>query len=476
MRASRAAAPSDEVRLAIIGLGDSKAVGGVGGRGLQLIALFRAVLGVRIVALCDVDSAILNREVAQFKARGETVAAYSDLRRVMDDKSIDAVVIAAPNHWHALATIWACQAGKDVYVEKPFSYNILEGRQMLAAARKYGRMVQVGTQRRSSLVLQEALDYVRGGALGSIRLAHAIVYRARDGIGKVDAPTPPPATVDFDLWSGPAQLEPIHRRQLHYDWHWVWSTGNGEMGNNGAHQLDVARWALGQDRPAPRAMAIGGRLGFDDDGQTANTHIALLDYRPAPLICEIRNYRAGKDAKAIGKYRGIGAGVVIDCEGGSLIGDATGCGVLDKQGAKIKEIKPAKDQPKSQAMEPLHVANFIEAVRSRKAADLHAPGAVGHATAVCCHMANLSLRLGQAAQPEAIAEATRGQGELTETFDRCRDYLLANGIDLHATPATLGPWLTLDADTEQFIGEHAARANELSERRYREPFVVPKLA
>ena len=259
---TRTEGPNETVRLAVVGMGDTKAVGGVGGRGHQLIPRLREVPGAKIVALCDIDQTFLDREVQAFKTRGETVATHTDLRRVFDDKTIDAVVIALPNHWHALATVWACQAGKDVYVEKPFSYNIWEGQQMVAAARKYGRMVQVGTQNRSSTLLREAFDYLRGGHVGAIRYAHALVYRARDGIGKVDAPTPSPGTVDYDLWCGPAPKTPLMRKQLNYEWHWFWGTGNGEIGNNGIHVIDVCRWALGQNQTPPRAISIGGRFAF----------------------------------------------------------------------------------------------------------------------------------------------------------------------------------------------------------------------
>src|SRR5271157_1190037 len=303
--------PNETIRLAVVGLGDTTAVGGVGGRGHQLIPRLQEIPGARIVALCDVDQAHLDREYQAFKDRGEKVATHSDLRRVFDDNSIDAVVIALPNHWHALATIWACQAGKDVYVEKPFSYNLWEGQQMVAAARKYGCMVQVGTQSRSSTLLRQAFDFLRGGQLGTIRYAHALVYRAREGIGTVDAPTPLPRTVDYDLWCGPAPKAPLMRKQLHYEWHWFWATGNGEIGNNGIHVIDVCRWALGQNQPPPRAMSIGGRLGFNDCGETANTQIALLDYQPAPLICEIRNVSIAKGVAPMGRFRNHNHGVVI---------------------------------------------------------------------------------------------------------------------------------------------------------------------
>src|SRR5437762_2673717 len=187
---SHSPGPNDTVRVAVIGLGSTTAVGGVGGRGHQLIPRVREVPGAKIVALCDVDQAHLEREAHPFKDRGEEVALYRDLRRVLDDKTIDAVVIALPNHWHALATVRACQAGKDVYVEKPFSYNLWEGQQMVAAARKHGRMVQVGTQNRSSSLLREAFEYSHSGQIGSIRYVHALVYNPRNGIGTVNTPTP----------------------------------------------------------------------------------------------------------------------------------------------------------------------------------------------------------------------------------------------------------------------------------------------
>ncbi len=472
-RLSQAKGPNDTIRLAVVGLGDTKAVGGVGGRGHQLIPRLQEVPGARIVALCDVDQAFLDREAQPFKDRGETVATHTDFRRVLDDKTIDAVVIALPNHWHALATVWACQAGKDVYVEKPFSYNLWEGQQMVAAARKHGRIVQVGTQNRSSRLLRQTFDELRGGQLGPIRYAHAVVYRARDGIGTVSTPTPLPATVDYDLWCGPAPKGPLNRKQLHYEWHWFWDTGNGEMGNNGIHVIDLCRWALGQQQPPPRAMSIGGRFAFNDCGETANTHIALFDYQPAPLICEIRNVRAAKSKDPMGRFRNQNRGIMIDCEGGYFAGDATGGAVFDYQGKKIKDIP---DDGSSKTLETTHLANFAAAVRSRKAGDLAAEALQGHLSAACCHMANVSHRLGKQSAPEAIRATIQGNRELSDAFDRCREYLRENGVDLGATAAALGPWLAFDAKQERFVRDFADGANKLSRRQYRKPFVVPKVA
>ncbi|MCX6898115.1 MAG: Gfo/Idh/MocA family oxidoreductase [Verrucomicrobia bacterium] len=467
--------PNSDIRIAVVGLGGINIVGGVGGRGRQLIKNFLKVPGVKIAALCDVDKAILEDGAKQFKDRGEDVAAHTDFRRVLDDKSIDAVVLATPNHWHALGTIWACQAGKDVYVEKPFSYNIWEGRQMVAAARKYKRIVQVGTQRRSSTVLPVAFDYLRSGQLGAIRFAHALVFRARTGIGKVSTPAPVPETIDYDLWCGPAPKAPLMRKQLHYEWHWVWPTGNGEMGNNGVHMTDICRWGLGLKQPPPRAMSIGGRFAFDDAGETPNTQVAIFDYQPAPIICEIRNVSKNTGPKApstLGKFRGSASGIVIVCEGGYFAGDYTSGAVFDKEGKKIKDFQ---DGSKTGAIEVSHTTNFIATVRSRKADTLAAEAAVGHASAACCHMANISHRLGKQSSLEVIRGAIRSNGELSDAFERCRENLRENGVDLATTPAALGPWVTFDAQQERFVGEFADQANQLSHRKDRAPFVVPKI-
>lgn len=472
---SRGADLNSEVRLAIVGLGGIDVVGGVGGRGRQLISRFRRVPGARIVAICDVDKTVLEHGAKQFTDKGEKVATHVDFRRILDDKNVDAVVLATPNHWHGLGTIWACQAGKDVYVEKPFSYNIWEGRQMVAAAAKYGRIVQTGMQRRSSFILPEAFEYLRGGELGRVQFGHALVYRARAGIGKVASPTPIPAGVDYDLWCGPAPMGPLMRNQLHYEWHWFWDTGNGEMGNNGVHMTDICRWALGQEGPPPRAMSMGGRFAFEDAGETPNVQIAVFDYNPAPIICEIRNVArdaAKKSPGAMGKFRNADHGIVIVCEGGYLAADYTGAAAFDNQGKQIKEFK---DGRKSGEIEAAHAINFLNAVRTRKAESLVAGPEVGHVSAACCHMANISHRLGKESSPAEIAEKVRTVGDMAETFDRCREYLRENGVDIDRTPAVMGPWVAYDGKLERFTGEFADRANQLSQREGRAPFVIPRI-
>jgi predicted dehydrogenase len=469
----RAAGPNDEIRLAIIGLGGLNVVGGVGGRGRQLIRNFREVPGVRIAALCDCDSSILDDSVQTFAKRGEKPTAYSDPRRLFDDRSIDAVAVALPNFWHALATIWACQAGKDVYVEKPFAYDIWEGRQAVAAARKYNRIVQTGCQGRSSDAHRQARDFIRGGELGPMRYVHAIIYRDRGPMQKVAGPTTPPATLDYDLWCGPSPKGEIRRKQLHYDWHWFWPTGNGEIGNNGAHMVDVGRWFLGQDDLPPRTISLGGRFDFDDDGETPNTQVALWAYQPVPMICEVRNLKMPKSATRLAKYRGINRGIVVDCEGGYYAGDAPGGAIYDTKGRKIKDLELGQT---AQETETAHAANFIAAVRSRKREELHADAKVGHVSASCLHLANVSYRLGKQMPPDAIADAVRTDTEAHDAVRRCGEHLQAAGVDLSKTPGTLGPWVAYDVRQEQFSGSFAAEATTLSQRECRAPYVVPTLA
>lgn len=471
-RLASAAAPSEQVRVAILGMGGLNVVGGVGGRGRQLAARLAEVPAARVATLCDVDREILDHEVGQFAKQGKKVEAVTDFRKVLDDRSIDAVFVATPNHWHALMAIWACQAGKDAYVEKPISYDLWEGRQIVAAAKRYQRIVQVGTQRRSSTVLPEAFAFLRQGAVGKFRVAHALIYRGRDNIGKVDAPTPIPDTVDYDLWCGPVAKGPLRRKQLHYDWHWVWDTGNGEIGNNGAHMIDIARWALGHDGPPPRAMSIGGRFAFNDDGETVNTQLAWFDYQPAPLICEIRNVRATKGAP-MGKFQGAAGGIVVRCEGGYFAGDMTAGTVFDTNGMKVKQFT---DNRKTQQVETAHVANFIDAVRSRKAESLHADAAVGHASAACSHLANLSHRLGRPTPLDRLAAAVTDRPVLADALVRMADHLKGNGVDLQSTPAVLGPWIGYDAQRGCCTGPQAAEAERLSRREYRAPFVVPAVS
>jgi hypothetical protein len=293
----------------------------------------------------------------------------------------------------------------------------------------------------------------------------------------VAAPTPVPPTVDYNLWSGPAPLEPIRRQHLHYEWHWFWTCGNGEIGNNGPHYLDICRRLLGGQEPPRHALSIGGRFLFDDDGETPNTHIALLDYRPAPIVCEIRGLPVDKGP--VGAFRGLRTGVIIQCEGGYLRTALTGGTAFDPQDKEIKAFAG----PKAGDMAVTHAANFIEAVRNRNPDQLHAPALEGHLATACAHMANISQRLGAESHPEAIrqairqtAPATQVAGVFADVFERYEQHLAANGVARPAAPGVLGAWVTLDPASERFVGDLADRANVLATREYRAPFVVPTIA
>lgn len=463
---------NQDVRVAVIGLGQLGGPG-VGARGHQLIDCLRKVPNVRITALCDVDEQILAREMQRFATWQEKVEPYTDMRHVFDNQDIDAVFIATPNHWHALATIWACQAGKDVYVEKPASHNLWEGRQMVAAARKYQRIVQVGTQSRSSDISQQAVGFLRNGQLGEILYAQTIVYRRRESIGKVTGPQKVPDSVDYNLWLGPAPEGPLMRQVFHYDWHWAWDTGNGEIGNNGVHFLDRCRWLLGQRGLPRRAISVGGRFAFDDDGQTPNTQIAFLDYEPAPIICEIRGLPVKPGSKKMDTFRTLTKGIIVQCEGGHYRTDSGSSAVYDDKGEMIKEFvdRLAPDEQKI-----AHQANFIQAVQSREIGDLNADIRDGHDSAALCHLANVSYRLGAESTPQAMTRAVVGNPQWTDACERMTSHLRMHGIDLEKTPAKLGPWVTVDPDSETFVGELSEQASALSRRDGRGPFVVPELA
>ena len=448
---SRVLGANADIRFAVVGFG---------GRGKSHIEGLGEVQGTRLVALCDVDRKILDREVKKCEDKGDKVQGYTDIRKLLDNKDIDVVSFATPNHWHSLDVVWSVQAGKDVYVEKPISHNVWEGRQAVKAARKYNRIVQAGTQSRSNKGMREGIAWVREGHIGKILRARGFCYKRRPSIGKVDGPQPIPPEIDYDLWCGPAPKEPLMRKKLHYDWHWVWPTGNGDLGNQGIHQMDIARWALGETALSPRVLGIGGRLGYVDDGTTPNTQVILHDYPTAPLFFEVRGLPSEADGKNMDKYQGVGVGVVVDCEGGSMI-LASGAKIVDKDGAEIKSFKGSSS----------HFANFIKAVRSRKSSDLNADILEGHLSSALCHTGNISYRLGKPQSPEEIREAVKADKTLAEAIGRMEQHLAANHVDLTKTPATLGAVLKMDPASEQFLGN--PQANQLLTREYRAPYIVP---
>jgi len=378
-----------------------------------------------------------------------------DMREVFEDKSIDVVFIATPNHWHALAAIWAMQAGKDVYVEKPVSHNVSEGRRIVQVARKFKRICQAGTQNRSKAGLAEAVRYMHEGKLGEVNLARSIFYSGRSSIGgPVDCVTPPHC--DYNLWAGPAPLTKLSRAKFHYDWHWMWETGNGEIGNSNVHATDICRWGLGVEELCKSVLSYGGRFNFGDVAQTPNSQVAIYDFGNKTLVSETRNLKTAQFHPAIrSMWFFYGSeGIIADKH------------LFDLNGNPISVFDGKAEN---------HFANFLRAVRSRKHTDLAADILEGHKSAALCHLANISYRLGQPATPEEIRtqlSTLTVQDDVTETFEKTHQYLLDAGVNLEQSKIILGEHLQLNTEKESFISN--PKADALLTREYRAPFVVPE--
>jgi len=454
---ARAFGAADAVRIGVIGIRL---------RGGQLVDQFRRLPGVRVTAICDADTALFAGQLKKFDSGEEKVAAHVDFRRILDDPRIDAVAIASPDHWHALMTVWACQAGKDVYVEKPVSYNISEGRKMVEAARTHKRIVQTGTQNRSDTGLKAALAYLAEGPIGRMRLGLGFDFTGRRSIGTVDGPQPIPETVNYDLFRGPAPLVPLLRKTFHYDWHWFWDTGTGDCGNRGVHTFDMLRWFTGQKALPPRVVSIGGRFGWDDNGETPNTQITLFAYEPVPIIWEMTSLPRRQVDRQEDRFRGNRASMMFDFEGGYLCGHRGGARVHAWDHKLIRAFKGDGGRT--------HYANFIDAVRSRKAEDLEADILEGHLSSALCHLANVSYLLGRHRPTDAVKEAVGDHPVLGPALEDLLGNLTHNGVDLAKIRPTHGATLTLDTEKERFVGEAADWANMYLERTYRRPFVMPE--
>lgn len=449
-----------DIRMAVIG------VGGKGGGHLQA---FSRTEGVRMVAACDVDPERLAKKMADKLGRyPHKVAAETDPRKIIERNDVDAIVIATPDHWHALLAVWACQAGKDVYVEKPVSHNVWEGRQITRAAEKYGRIVQAGTQYRSCVGLREAAEYIHNGNLGKPIWGHVLWYERRGGIGLKDPYIPD--GLDYDLYCGPAPVNPLRRDELHYDWHWVWSTGTGDLGNSGIHAFDVCRWFAGHEGLPPSAMCVGGRFGVDDAGETPNTQLTILDYESTPIVIENRNLPMSKNVKAMDNFKGVREGLILYCENGYFAGFRGGGWVYDNDGKKIRQFKGdgGKD----------HRDNFLKAVRSRRQEDLRAPILQGHLSSACCHLGNVSYQMGKPSPADAVKNALGDDERLAEIFGLIREHLAANEVDIEKSPLVMGPRMTIDPESETVTkndGPGSLKlANSYMRREYRKPYTVPE--
>ncbi|MBI4874296.1 MAG: Gfo/Idh/MocA family oxidoreductase [Acidobacteria bacterium] len=403
--ASGKAAPSDKIRVAVLG---------VNGRGKDHIQGIMALPDAEVVLICDPDTEVSAKTAAMFEKRYKKKPLIEqDLRKVFDRKDIDAVTVATPNHWHSLAAIWACQAGKDVYVEKPGAHNIYEGRKLIEAAHKYKRIVQHGVQLRSSEAIQEAIQHLRKGTIGKVYMARGLVYRWRPSIGKKN-PEPAPPTIDYNLWLGPAEQRPFSRRWVHYNWHWHWDFGNGDVGNQGIHETDLCMWGLGVNKLPDKVTSMGGKFLFDDDKETPETQSSTYLYTKENQMIEfeVRPWTTNLED---------GAGV------GNLFYGSEGYMVV--KGYDTYEIYLGAKREKGPARRAGgdHYANFIKAVRSRKTSDQNGPVETAHLASGLAHMGNIAYRLGRQ--------------------------------------------LTFDPVKERFVGD--AQANAMVTRKYRAPFIVP---
>ena len=401
--AAKKAGPNDVLRVAVIG---------VRSRGMEHVAAFNKLSDVKITTICDVDPGVVGKAVESVAAARGTEPKYvQDLRRVFDDKNIDAVSIATPNHWHALAAIWAVQAGKDVYVEKPVSHNVSEGRRTVEAARKYGKIVQAGTQCRSNKGIQDAVAFLRSGKLGDIYMAKGLCYKPRGSIGhKPDSAAP--EGVDFNVWLGPAPERPFNPNRFHYNWHWFWDTGNGDLGNQGIHQMDLARWGLGKSELPKTVMSGGGRYGYSDDGQTPNTQLVAFEFDDCELQFEVRGLPTNDEMRVkIGD-------IFYGTEGVLAITSYTDWYTL---------MGPKMEPGPKGGGGGNHFANFVKAVKARDPKILAGDIEEGHLSSAYCHLGNIAYRLGR---------------------------------KLHVNPST-----------ESFVND--AEADAMLTRPYRAPFVVP---
>ena len=384
------------------------AVLGVHGRGKTHIKALQKIKDVQVAVLVDPDKNVLAQRAKDFRSQyGVDVETETDMRRVFQRKDIDVVTVATPNHWHSLATIWACQAGKDVYVEKPGSHNLFEGQKMIEAADKYDRIVQHGVQLRSSPAIQEAVEHLRNGLIGKVYMARGLVFRWRPSIhNKPDEPNPP-AHLDWDLWQGPAQLRDFSRRLVHYNWHWHWDYGNGDVGNQGIHETDLCQWGLDVKLPS-QVTAMGGKFLWDDDKETPEVLTTCYYYGEENRLIqfEVRHWTTNTE-------NGVGVGNIFYGSEGYLV--VKGYGTYESYLGR--ERKPGPKGSVSGELD-LHFENFIQAVRTRDKASLNGPVETAHYSAGLAHLGNIAYRLGRQLHFDPKTERFIGDSDADEMLTR----------------------------------------------------------
>jgi predicted dehydrogenase len=407
LRPSALASANDTVRVACVG---------IRGKIIDHVRPYLAMRNVEVAALCDVDESVLDERLAEVERRTKKrPARYVDIRKVLEDKSIDVISIATPNHSHTLQTVWACQAGKDVYIEKPCSHNMFEARQIVAAAKKYGRIVQHGTNQRSEGGVREGVRQLREGLIGEVYMARALCFKWRDTIGRAPVEPVPPG-VHYDLWLGPAPKRPFTRNRFHYNFHWIWEYGNGDFGNQGLHQIDVARWGLGVTYPT-KISAMGGHFMFDDDQETPNTLTATFEFdaegKKKLLVADVRHWITNHEAK-------IGGGEPKKDPNsiGNLFYGSKGYLAVENYGNYSSFLGREQEPGPSLRQSGNHWANFIQAVRSRDQSELNAPIEEGAISTTLVHLGNISYRLGRTLRFDASTYGCVGDEEANRMFTR----------------------------------------------------------
>jgi len=422
-------------------------VAGLNGRGGAHIGAFAKMKNVEVTYLIDPDSRLFGRRAGPLERQGRKVTCLQDIRKALEDNDLDVVSIATCNHWHSPITVWACQAGKDVYVEKPCSHNVFEGRQCVEAARKYKRMVQHGTQRRSGGHWRRLRD-IASGKHGKLLLVRGGNLNKRPSIG-FRKHEPPPKGLDFNIWLGPAPQQPYHGNLVHYRWHWFWDFGNGDIGNRGVHAMDMCRWTIPNATLPRSVISLGGRFIWKDQAQTPNLQMVVYDFGETKLIYEVSNLRT----------KGGRPGIIFD---------------------KNASVKPLEIQTPPDVKNPAAergpggeiFKNFIACVRSRRSEDLDAHILEGHYSSALCHLANISYRLGKVVPFNKKTKALGDDKEVYRTFEWVQDTLKDNGLKLEETTYRLGRKLELDTEKEKFVND--PEADRLLTRPYRKPFVVPE--
>jgi len=435
-------------------------VAGIHGQGNAHIDQYLGLKNVQVTHLIDPDRSLFESRSQKIREQGgNSPKCFQDIRAALEDKELDAVSIAAPNHWHSLITIWACQAGKDVYVEKPLSHDFTEGRRCIQAARKYGRMVQHGTQQRSDESRANEIAAVQSGKYGRLLVSKGYCCKPRWSIGRKE-PEAPPRDLAFDLWLGPARQQPYHGNLVHYNWHWFWDFGNGDIGNQGVHEIDVARWAIKGATLPTKVWSLGGRLGYEDQGQTPNTQMAVFEYGDVLLVFEVRGLVEKQKEfplKVLNEYY-------------------TDQGMITN--GKFHPRNGGKPEPLARFDVKVTPGgawgSFLHAVRSRKVEDLNADVEHGHYSAALCHLANISYRLGNQVPFDRKARSLGDNREVVQTFENLRENVQGVGVKLEETNYRLGRVLGFDPKHERFVGEGAKPANALLTRNYRKPYVVPE--